>query len=259
MMDKTYIQDQGILELYVLGELNESEQQQVEEALTQYPDLRSELERIEIKFETLAFEQAIEAPDSVKNALLKEASLMNSKTLPLSYTKNNGSYMAIAASITGLLLVGSIYLYLEWTTAKNKLKLVEDQNKELNIKIDDLANDLDTTRSLFALINNPNTEKYILKGNELMPDAKVISYVNNSEKSVVINTEYLPELDNEHDYQMWADVQGEMIDMGIIDTHQTMLAMNYIENSESLNITIEPAGGNDHPTVSKLITNVYLK
>ena len=91
-----------------------------------------------------------------------------------------------------------------------------------------------------------------------MPEAKVVSYVNHKTKSVVINTERLPKLDAEHDYQMWADVEGEMINMGVISKDKNLLAMNYIDHAESLNITIEPAGGNDHPTVSRLVTNVYL-
>jgi len=35
--------------------------------------------------------------------------------------------------------------------------------------------------------------------------------------------------------------------------------MNFMENAGPLNITIETAGGNDHATVTQLITNVYLK
>tara|TARA_R110000868_G_scaffold379114_6_gene644835 strand:- start:10 stop:186 length:177 start_codon:yes stop_codon:yes gene_type:complete len=58
---------------------------------------------------------------------------------------------------------------------------------------------------------------------------------------------------------MWADVEGEMINMGVIGKQNQLLAMDYIDNAESLNVTIEPAGGNDHPTVSNLITNVYLR
>jgi anti-sigma-K factor RskA len=57
---------------------------------------------------------------------------------------------------------------------------------------------------------------------------------------------------------MWADVEGEMINMGVINNTENLLAMTYIEDAESLNITIEPAGGSDHPTVSRLISNVYL-
>jgi hypothetical protein len=49
-----------------------------------------------------------------------------------------------------------------------------------------------------------------------------------------------------------------MIDMGVILKNEPMLAMKYIPNATSLNITIEPLGGNDHPTVERLVSNVYL-
>jgi len=49
-----------------------------------------------------------------------------------------------------------------------------------------------------------------------------------------------------------------MIDMGVIPKNSDMVAMTYIADAESLNITIEPAGGSDHPTVSKLISFVSI-
>ena len=92
-----------------------------------------------------------------------------------------------------------------------------------------------------------------------MPEGKMLSYVNHTTKSVVVNTQRLPKLNNDEDYQMWADVEGEMINMGVISKSSQLLAMNYIDHAESLNITIEPSGGSEHPTVSRLVTNVYLK
>ena len=97
----------------------------------------------------------------------------------------------------------------------------------------------------------------MLQGNKLAPEAAVLSYVNHEEKSVLINIYNLPEL-SDKDYQMWADVDGEMIDMGVIDTSQQTLAMNYIQDAESINITIEEKGGSDHPDVSNLIGSVSL-
>ncbi len=129
-MDKTYILEQGILELYVLGELNKSEQQQVEDAIRQYPELKIELETIEAKFETIAFEHAIQAPDIVKRNLMNEVSHDKSKTIPLQTQNNSKNYLAFAASIAALLLVGSIYFYSELNTTKQQLQLVNDQNKE---------------------------------------------------------------------------------------------------------------------------------
>lgn len=49
-----------------------------------------------------------------------------------------------------------------------------------------------------------------------------------------------------------------MISMGLLPTDKDLVALTYIEKAESLNITIEPKGGNDHPTVERLISNIYL-
>ena len=68
----------------------------------------------------------------------------------------------------------------------------------------------------------------------------------------------MPKLKENETYQMWADVDGEMISMGLVPTDQELVALAYIDDAESLNITIEPEGGNDHPTVSRLISNVFL-
>ena len=258
-MDKTYILEQGYLELYVLGELDKDDTMQVEAALAQHPDLRKMRDTIEANFENLAFENAVKPRSNIKEELLKKLSEPQLKTLSENTKDNYFKPLSIAASIAALLLIGTVYLITQLSSTNKQLKLVEDQNQELNIQVDQLVKDIEKTQRLFSSINNPDTKKYVLLGNSLMPEAKVVSYVNDEEKTVLVNTTYLPKLEDSNDYQMWADVDGEMINMGVINTEEPILALNYIENSESLNITIEPAGGSDHPTVSNLITNIYLK
>ncbi len=258
MMEKTYILDNGLLELYVLGELNADEQAQLETAIAQHPELKLQLDTIEANFEKMALENAIDAPKEIKSNVLNTISKSSTKTVSIAPQKSLRPYLNIAASVAALLFIGSIYMFSQLNNTKKQLQLVEQENKKLNSNIENLNNYLMETNKWYVAINDPDVQKYVLTGNALMPEATVISYVNNEKKSVVINTKYLPKLDDEHDYQMWADVEGEMINMGVIDKDKDMLAMNYIDNAESLNITIEPAGGNDHPTVSQLITNIYL-
>ena len=259
MMDKTHILENNLLERYVLGELTMEENQQVEASINQYPELKSHLETIEADFENLAFDNAIDAPKQVKHDLINTISKPSQKVIPLANEKSLRSYLNIAAGIAAVFCIGLIYMFTQLNATQNQLKTVEKENIKLNKNIENLNNYLTETNKWYVVINDPDVQKYVLKGNALMPEATVISYVNNLNKSVVINTKRLPDLDDNHDYQMWADVEGEMINMGIIDKNKDMLAMNYIENAESLNITIEPIGGNDHPTVSKLITNINLK
>jgi anti-sigma-K factor RskA len=98
----------------------------------------------------------------------------------------------------------------------------------------------------------------ILHGNDLAPNSRAVAYVNHENKMVVVNAQGLPELPNDKTYQMWSDVDGEMIDMGLLQTNEELITLRYIDKAESLNITIEPAGGNEHPTVEKLIAYVTL-
>ncbi|WP_299521352.1 anti-sigma factor [Winogradskyella sp.] len=260
MMDKKTLLENGLLEQYLLGELNAKECEQIEQFLASDTELKTYFDQLEQDFETLGLENAITPPSAIKSQLLDTitSSSGTSKVVELKPNTNSKWYLGIAASVAALLLVGSFWLYNQLNEVKQQLKTVENEKTELNDKLNELNQQIEDETALFATLVHPDTEQYILKGNTLIPNGKVVSYVNHETKSVVINTERLPELDAEHDYQMWADVEGEMINMGVISKDSNLMAMNYIDHAESLNITIEPAGGNDHPTVEKLVTNIYL-
>ncbi len=261
MMDKKTLLENGLLEQYLLGELNAKECEQIEQLLASDTELKAHFDQLEQDFETLGLENAISPPPSVKSQLLEHivsSTTKTSKVVELNQNNNTKFYLGIAASVAVLLMIGSFWMYSQLNTVKQQLETVKTNNTELNTTIEVLNKELEQTNTFYTAIVNPDTEQYILEGNDLLPEAKVVSYVNHKNKSVVINTERLPKLDDEHDYQMWADVEGEMINMGVIAKDKTLMTMAYIDHAESLNITIEPAGGNDHPTVEKLVTNVYL-
>ena len=251
-MDKAYIVSNGILVEYLLGELTLADQMQVESILKVDAELKAQYEKLEASFKALAIENAINPPIELKAKLMRSLSLSQLKVLQVQKPNPLKYYLGLAASFAILLFGAAAWLYSELNSVKGELELVSLDNSRLN-------SDLIETNRWYSAINDPDVQKYIMNGNALSPNTKVISYVNHTVKSVFVNTENLPRLDDKHDYQMWADVRGEMINMGIIKKENKMLAMNYIDNAESLNITIEQAGGSDHPNVSQLITNVYLK
>lgn len=262
MMDKKSLLENGLLEQYLLGELNAKECEQIERSLASDTELKECFDQLEKDFESIGLENAITPPAKVKSQLLEniQASKSNTtKVVELNKSNPPKFYLGIAASVAALLMVGSFWMYSQLNGVKEQLQTVEADNTELNTTIETLNNKLAETSTLYAAITNPDTEQYILIGNASLPEAKVVSYVNHKTKSIVINTERLPELDVDHDYQMWADVEGEMINMGVISKNKSLMAMAYIDDAESLNITIEPLGGNDHPTVERLVTNVYLR
>lgn len=261
MIDKKTLLENGLLEQYILGELNKEQCVIIEELIISDNEIKEKLKKTESNLESLAFENAIDPPATVKQKLLKSISQSN-KNKPITVLKTKSSvkfYLGIAASFAALFLLSSIWLYSELGTIKKEIKIVKSKNSLLKDDLKGITDNFDKTNKWFTALSNPDAEQYILNGNDLAPEAKIVSYINHKDKSVVINTQKLPKLDAKHDYQMWADVDGVMIDMGVISKNKELLAMKYVEHAESLNVTIEPLGGNDHPTVEKLISNVYLE
>jgi anti-sigma-K factor RskA len=259
-MTREYIVREGILEAYFLGELSTAQEQEVFELLQSDAELKKRYQELEKSMEQLAFENAVTPPSNVKANLFQQISntdeekRSDTKVITGVFYKR---YFAVAVSIAVLFMTASLVLWLQLDTAKTELNSTLSKQESLIDSLNTIAKNTLEKDNWIAYVNNPNTERHLLQGNKLAPDAAVLSYVNHEEKSVFINIHNLPELQDK-DYQMWADVDGEMIDMGVIDTSQRTLAMNYIEDAESINITIEEKGGSDHPDVTNLIGSVAL-
>ncbi|MBT8263412.1 MAG: anti-sigma factor [Bacteroidia bacterium] len=247
--------ESGILERYLLGELSKDEMASLEYSLEADSELKAHFQQLELDMEKMAMENAVTPSGNVKQALFRQLEGdTDKKIIKINSRKPTRTYTAIAASLAVLFLLSSFWLYQKMSGIQEDLRVVREQNDLLLDENEDLVKNYDETIQWLEELNSADTEKLIMKGNDLMPEARAISYVNHKNKTVILNAAGLPELPADKDYQLWADVEGEMIDMGVIPKDTDMAVMTYIEEAESLNITIEPAGGNDHPTVSNLIT-----
>ena len=261
-MDKNTIKEDGTLEQYLLGELSEAQSHEVEQWLKEDSELRAHYKELEDNFEQMALENAIMPHNRVKEKLMQDiisAETSDQKApLTIASKKQYSSSFLVAASIAALLFLSSFWLYTQWQNELKNTSVVESETSILRDKLEALEQRLDNTEKWYSAINTPEVRQLVLKGNAIAPQAKAVAYVNHEEKRVILNAQGLPQLDTDHDYQLWADVEGVMINMGVIPKNETMVTMEYIDHAESLNITIEPAGGNDHPTVEQLISNVAL-
>ena len=250
-MKKKKILDEGLLELYLLDELPQETRAAVEQAIQEDGDLRSHFEQLERDFEQMAFENAI-TPDARVKENLKE------RLEPTKIRSLKWASLWAAASLAFLFLASSIWFYNKWQTSQESLDQLQQQTTVIQERLNVLETDYLTTNKKLRTINGPKTIPLILHGNELVPNSRAVAYVNHESKMVVVNAQGLPALPKDKTYQMWSDVEGEMINMGLLSTDKDLVTLKYIDKAESLNITIEPAGGNDHPTVEQLISAVTL-
>ena len=263
-MDRKKIREEGLLEKYVLGSLTEQETVLLEAALSEDAELRKELSELEAEFELIGFENAVQPSNQVKEQLMAKMGVQSGapedqvKPLAGSSSSLQSGKLLIAASLAALFALGSFWLYIQWQSSLEDFRSLEQQTVELQERLNDLESSFSTTEERYVSISSPDVIPLYLKGNEISPQSSMIAYINHENKSVIVNTLGLQRLEADQSYQLWADVDGEMINMGILPQDEEYIPVRYIDKAESLNITIEPVGGSDHPTVENLISNIYL-
>ena len=262
-MDRQRILDEGLLTPYLLGTLDDKQYAEVTEVLENDADLQEQYKLLEADFERIAMENAIEPPPAVLTGLKdKVEAEIDKPVIPLAKQNMNitvlRSRLLVAASLAALFALGSFWFYSRWQNTLGELEELQFQTADLQSRMNSLEGSLTATTARYQSLTNPDVIPKVLEGNELSPDSRAVAYLNPVSKEVVVNSKGLAPLEADKTYQMWADVEGVMINMGLVPTDEDWVELTYIDNAESLNITIEPAGGNDHPTVENLISYVVL-
>ena len=247
--------ESDLLEKYLLGETNTLETARVEHFINKYPEAKAMYRELENNLEGYTKTFAVKAPTDVKQRVLK---LVSEETVKLITPAKKSSWFYVAASVAALLFcAASTYLF-------NQNKFLEAQNFNFATEIKNLKNDLVFTnanledmKSKYALLNNPETQKYVMNGNQRAKKLKTVAYINAKERLSLINVVSLPELDEEQVFQMWANVNGKMVSLGTLEkADKKLLALPYQENMSSYNITIEPKGYKGQATVENMVATI---
>jgi hypothetical protein len=149
----------------------------------------------------------------------------------------------------------------------NQNQKLVDENNTIAEEIFDLRSDINENNSKldivirqFNRLNNPETEKYVLRGNERAKDLKTVAYINPIDKSSLIDVVSLPKLSDEQTYQMWANLQDRKINLGTLDASNGKLkSVPYIEDALSLSITIEQKNGSKTSTSENSVAEIPIK
>ncbi len=275
---KTYIES-GILELYAAGALTEQERFEVESMAGKYPEIKNELTQIEIAFEQLAQLNAVEPGERVKDFFLasievnkeikeniKPAVVSNSKSVneeskivPLKKESHFYKY-AFAACLTLFLasLVAFITVLNRYEDAKNQIAQLVQSNQNFANRTNYLDTKLTESKEYVSMLTQPNTKTVALAGTKLSPTAKLLVRWNPDLKKVSIDVSSmsLPINDEQHQYQLWALVDGKPVDLGVFDVktnvENLVIEMKSIGIADAFAVTLEPKGGSRNPTMNQM-------
>lgn len=241
--------DTDLLEKYLLGSTTDTESFQVERYIAMYPKVKETYDELQANLETYAKLHAIKTPEGLKERVI--ARIRGEKA-----GRKRFFQYAIAASFAALLFAGAaFFFYAQNQSLQEENDMVSNQIKLLE---QDMKEQLEDVRNQFIVLNNPQTKKLNVKGNQNAKELKAVAYINPVKKLSYINVSKLPNLPENQCFQMWAEVNGEMVNLGIIKesmTQDNLLALPYADKAVGY-ITIEPQGGNLKPTVENIVANI---
>ncbi|KQR65192.1 anti-sigma factor domain-containing protein [Pedobacter sp. Leaf176] len=273
---KAYIES-GVLELYVLGDLTPEETLHVEEMASQYREVRDELAAIEQAMEQYAMQNAVEPSTEVETRLFEKLDVSDLRENILTphtqqeeprivrFDNNAGKVKTLRYALVAcvaLLIVSTAALFVTY----NQLNDAHDQIASLSLdkqKYAGLVKQLEFNNkgldNMVAMFDSKEWATIRMAGQAFSPKSKMNVYWNKKDKSVLINyvAMDLPKTDPEHEYQLWALVNGKPVSLGVFGkpdsaSNEALLKMPAIQEAQAFAVTLEPMGGSVNPTMEKL-------
>jgi len=264
-LNKDDIISSGLLELYACGLTSPEEARQVENWIKQYPEIKQELDAIEVSLETYAQANAMEPSASVKDKIFSEIANDNqngkNNNVPVTnFTPTEikiyriPTLFKLVAAAMFILLIGSVvlnYSYYnkyqnandQYLSAANDLqaaqeKIKENQQANLAMKTD------------INVMTDKNSLPVVLKGTPAVPDAQAKIFWMKNTGEVYVDPSNLPAVPDSMQYQLWAIIDGKPVDAGMISTQKGIYHIQKMKSfgrADAFAITLEKAGGSPTP------------
>ena len=262
-MDKENFLKTGLLEQYVLGLTDERESEEVEQYAEAFPEIKAEIEAMRKAVDEYAKQYAVMPPGELEARVVEEADekTTGSRTGDSSEggiaRSDGGRWGAwLARAIMVMLIILSFSFYQSKVAADRQYDALSREYRTFQQDCSRRHAQQEKLKEVYAFLNHEHTTPIRLLSTGLVPEAEAVAYFNEAQKKVFVNPTLLPPPPQGKTYQIWADVEGEMVSMGLIDGHSKGLQpVVFIDGTESLNITLEPEGGSEAPTVTLLYVN----
>jgi anti-sigma-K factor RskA len=257
MEAKQYIET-GILELYVYGLLNETENLEVTEMAKNSSEIRDEI--ISIEKAIIALSSSFSPFHSVENfeKIKAKLELKHSKVVSIDPANQWAKYTGWAAAI--LLLLGFFYQYnqLDKTSKQVTITALEKEKLVKDLKVLQLKNKKNETS--LAVVRDTKNTVVALEGQAIAPQAFAKIYWNKETKVVYVDAAGLPEPPKGMVYQIWSLKLNPLTptSIGLLSdfesNNQKIFAVDGASDAQAFGITLEPSGGSLSPTMAQLYT-----
>jgi anti-sigma-K factor RskA len=239
----------GIVESYVLGLADEKEKSEFEQMCLQFPEVLVARTAFELALENQAVENAITPLADIKNKIFEQIRGTGKVVSIQSVLVKKINLAKYAAAAAVILLAGSLYYNF---TLFNKNKELKNNYDNTFAKLNELEKDIQ------ILQQNPNVKMASMKGQLISPASYATVYWDTASQDVYLMINNMPKPASDKQYQLWAFLNGQPIDMGLIEITEKPLQLYHLKKAQAAQafaITLEKKGRTD---ISKPGGDVYV-
>ena len=250
----------GILELYVYGALTEAESYEVSQTLKEHPEVRKEVEEIEVALQRLSSSAAPYNPEAVLASIRQKLTDKGDRGVVRMEKESTAtpwvSYIGWAASI--LLLAGLFFLFEDNNDLREQLNAEQVRSANMEQQIADAREDANKSEELLAVLRDKNISKVQLQGQGDFSEAYAAVYWNEENDKAYIDAKELPEPPRGKVYQVWSLKLNPLTptSIGLLDQYEKddnkIFELANANESQAFGITLEPEGGSESPTMEQL-------
>ncbi|HLV63679.1 anti-sigma factor domain-containing protein [Galbibacter sp.] len=249
--------ESDLLERYLLGNVSYEEQVQVEHFIDTSKEVKSAYNTLEKNLELYSKAFALKAPETVLDNVLES---IKKDTHTEDSSKRSIPWYFVAACVTTLLFGATTI------TLWNQNRLLSTTNNSVAGQIENLKADiintnarLENMKSKYAVLSDPETQKYLINGNERAKNLRTVAYINPKERLSAINVLSVPDLPKDKELKMWAEINGEMVCLGVIEKADAkLMALPFKDSASNYKITIDTKGNKDYASIDTEVASINL-
>ena len=147
------------------------------------------------------------------------------------------------------------WLFFSNNNLKGELAELQQQYDDLKVNCDSLDSEKVDLESQLLFLRNNNSQIIPMTGTEILPRAYATIYYNTEERKSLLDINYLPDPPTDLQYQLWAIVDGQPVDMGVFDlftSSDSLKEVPFLENASAFAITLEQKGGSPTPNLEQM-------
>lgn len=223
---------------------------EVEQNAAQYPEIKEEMEVIELALEEYALLHGQQPPPGVLSTILQTLEEKGTNA-QLKGDSSNRTLLVIVWVLFFAAAIGWLYAYQQNEDRSQVIAALSEKLNATEVACDSVQAERDQLLQELEFLRDPATFDTPMKGTDLSPEAIASVFYNPASEASLIDVGNLPVPPS----GQRAIVDGAPVSMGVFEVGADtsgLQSVEYVENAQAYAVTLKPRGGSETPTLEQM-------